>query len=561
MSFSDFQRIKQIGKGAFGIVYLVRRNKDKIIYALKQVQISKMSSKEKSNALNEIRILASITHKNIISYKECFFDDKTQSLNLVMEYADDGDLSSKIQSHLKAKLYFYENEIWSILIQMVRGLKALHDMKIMHRDLKSANIFLMKNGLCKLGDMNVSKEAKMDMLHTQTGTPYYASPEVWSRLSYDYKSDIWSIGCILYELCCLNLPFLGKKIEDVYSNVVKANYKPIPSCYSSDLANIIDLILKVNPQQRLDCDGLLNHPIVFSKYNELNLLDSYSIKEKGDEVDKENNRLIASIHFKVMNDLKKVLPKSKKYNSNNNVRATKRNSNTIKRPESSNIQNSKKHTIIRSRSSSQVKANNNTDINKNIREPEPDTSLRLNRSKTPCNKIKRNIINTAKTKTKTNVITTQIQESNISLPINRHYSNQCNKYTTPHKNQIPNNSVQSTNPNSKCSNKKARQTKETSNEDREELSHVLIEKQDLDMKNIIEEKISLTSSKSNERPQSCGMRKAPLSHYQCIDQSKHALINPIKIIERHNLKHFIPSHMQIKLKTIYMFKKNALTNI
>jgi len=90
-----------------------------------------------------------------------------------------------------------ESECWSYLIQLLKGLQALHDLKIVHRDIKSANIFMNKDGTVKLGDMNVSKVAKNGLLSTQTGTPYYASPEVWRDKPYDCKSDIWSLGCVL----------------------------------------------------------------------------------------------------------------------------------------------------------------------------------------------------------------------------------------------------------------------------------------------------------------------------------------------------------------------------
>lgn len=86
---------------------------------------------------------------------------------------------------------------------MLKGLQALHDRQIVHRDIKCANVFLTKDGMLKLGDLNVSKVAKRGLLQTQTGTPYYASPEIWQDKPYDYKSDIWSIGCVLYEICAL----------------------------------------------------------------------------------------------------------------------------------------------------------------------------------------------------------------------------------------------------------------------------------------------------------------------------------------------------------------------
>ena len=174
---------------------------------MKRVKIIQLQEKEKQNALNEIRILASLNHKNIIGYKEAFFDEESQTLNIIMEYANDGDLSSKIKYNLKNGLIFRENIIWSYIIQLLEGINYLHENKIIHRDLKSANLFLMKDGTLKIGDLNVSKIAKMGIAFTQAGTPYYASPEVWLDKSYDNKSDIWSIGCIIYELCMLKTPF------------------------------------------------------------------------------------------------------------------------------------------------------------------------------------------------------------------------------------------------------------------------------------------------------------------------------------------------------------------
>ncbi len=174
---------------------------------MKKVKMGKLSSKEKENALNEVRILASVEHDTIIGYKEAFFEDASLSLCLVMDFADDSDLYQKILKMQKANQYFEEREIWAIFIQMVRALNVLHSRKILHRDLKSANVFLSRTAHAKLGDLNVSKVAKKGLLYTQTGTPYYASPEVWKDQPYDSKSDIWSLGCVLYEVCTLKPPF------------------------------------------------------------------------------------------------------------------------------------------------------------------------------------------------------------------------------------------------------------------------------------------------------------------------------------------------------------------
>jgi len=221
MSLSDFESIREIGKGAFSTVSLVKRKADSNIYAMKRVKINQLNIKERENALNEVRILASINHPNIIEYKEAFFDEDSKTLNIIMEFADDGDMDTKIKNHIKNKTFFTEIEIWSYIIQMAKALKSLHNNKIMHRDLKSANVFLNKNGDIKLGDLNVSKVVKTGVAYTQTGTTYYASPEVWADKPYDTKSDIWSMGCVIYEICALKPPFKGNSLEQLFKSVTK----------------------------------------------------------------------------------------------------------------------------------------------------------------------------------------------------------------------------------------------------------------------------------------------------------------------------------------------------
>lgn len=145
---------------------------------------------------------------------------------------------------------------------MVMGLKALHDLKICHRDIKCANIFLTTKREVKLGDLNVSKVAKREMLTTQTGTPYYASPEVWKDRPYDYKSDIWSLGCVLYEMITLRPPFKSNDMKGLYKKVVAVDYPPIPGIYSSDLSVLVRYMLQGNPSLRFSCDQLLQLSIV-----------------------------------------------------------------------------------------------------------------------------------------------------------------------------------------------------------------------------------------------------------------------------------------------------------
>ena len=129
----NFEIIKDIGNGSFGVVFQVKRKIDGKIYALKRVNLTNLNPKERMNSLNEIRFLSSISHQNIISYKESFYEEKTGFLNLVLEYANDGDLHSKIFQQKNKKEYLKEKIIWSIFIQILKGLKVLHDNNLIHR--------------------------------------------------------------------------------------------------------------------------------------------------------------------------------------------------------------------------------------------------------------------------------------------------------------------------------------------------------------------------------------------------------------------------------------------
>jgi NIMA (never in mitosis gene a)-related kinase len=204
-----------------------------------------LTDKERENALNEVRILASIDEPNVISYKEAFIDEPSSTLILVMEFADNGDLYQKICNYQKRETYIKEKKIWYVFIQIVRGLRAFHVRKILHRDMKSANIFLFKDMQTKLGDLNVSKiiKQKDQLSYTQTGTPYYASPEVWKDMPYDSKSDIWSMGCLLYELCALVPPFRADDMQGLYKKVIKGKYPRIPDHFSQEMATVIKFML------------------------------------------------------------------------------------------------------------------------------------------------------------------------------------------------------------------------------------------------------------------------------------------------------------------------------
>ena len=294
MSLSNFEIGKLLGKGSFGSVNIVTRKLDNKIYAMKRVNLSHSPKNEIEAALNEIRLLASLSHPNIIGYKETFYDDPSFTLNIVMEFADGGDLAKKIEYQKKHHSLFAENLIWEWIFQLLNGLVYLHSHQIMHRDLKSANIFLMSNGVVKIGDLNVSKLSKSNYARTKTGTPYYLAPEVWEDR-----------GCIIYELCTLFPPFRGTNFKELFNNIKKGIFKPISNNYSDDLKKIINWMLITNPNKRLSASDLLNSDIVQKR------IKNNSRKDIIEKISKSNKNihLIGTIKMpRNLRDINRVLP-------------------------------------------------------------------------------------------------------------------------------------------------------------------------------------------------------------------------------------------------------------
>ena len=204
-STTDFEFLGKLGKGSFGIVYKVRRKADKNIYVLKQINIAQMNTKLRSAALNEVKILSSLDNPYIVKYYDSFVEKNL--LNIVMEFCEGGDLSNHIRNQMGRPLT--ENKIWKFFIQSCMGLDYIHKRKILHRDIKSMNIFLSKDEDIRIGDLGVAKMLceTANFAHTMVGTPYYLSPEMCEERPYNEKSDVWALGCVLYELCTQKHPF------------------------------------------------------------------------------------------------------------------------------------------------------------------------------------------------------------------------------------------------------------------------------------------------------------------------------------------------------------------
>lgn len=145
-----------------------------------------------------------------------------------------------------------EAKIWKLFIEMCQGLRYLHSNKILHRDIKTINMFLGKDDKVKIGDLGVAKllGQTQNMAHTIVGTPYYLSPELCEEKPYNHKSDIWSLGCVLYELCTFKHPFEAKNQGSLIMKIVKGQFIPISTSYSQDLHHLIGQLLLKDYKKR-----------------------------------------------------------------------------------------------------------------------------------------------------------------------------------------------------------------------------------------------------------------------------------------------------------------------
>ena len=257
-----FAKEKKIGEGAFGKAWLVHRKDDlNSRFVIKEVNISKMSRREKDDARNEITVLSQMKHPNIVSYQGSF--EEAGKLFILMDYCDGGDLHTKISS-LKNQL-FEEDQIVNWFVQLCLGIKHIHDRKILHRDIKTQNIFLNRQAtIVKVGDFGISKvmNSTVELARTCIGTPYYLSPEICEGRPYNHKSDVWSLGCVLYELVSLKHAFEAGNMNNLVLKIIKGSYPALPTKYSKDLRNLVGLLLKRHPRDRPSVNEILKTPII-----------------------------------------------------------------------------------------------------------------------------------------------------------------------------------------------------------------------------------------------------------------------------------------------------------
>ncbi|KAE8600551.1 hypothetical protein XENTR_v10013305 [Xenopus tropicalis] len=265
----DYEVLYTIGSGSYGKCQKIRRRSDGKLLVWKELDYGTMTEAEKQMLVSEVNLLRELKHPNIVRYYDRIIDRTNTTLYIVMEYCEGGDLASLIAKCTKERQYLEEDFILRIFSQLALALKDCHKRSdgghtVLHRDLKPANIFLDAKNNVKLGDFGLARILHHDSSFAKTfvGTPYYMSPEQMNRMSYNEKSDIWSLGCLLYELCALSPPFTAYNQKELAEKIREGRFRRIPYRYSEELNQVITNMLHLKDYLRPSIEEILQHHLL-----------------------------------------------------------------------------------------------------------------------------------------------------------------------------------------------------------------------------------------------------------------------------------------------------------
>ncbi|KFP42989.1 Serine/threonine-protein kinase Nek4, partial [Chlamydotis macqueenii] len=230
-------------------------------YVIKKLNLKNASSRERKAAEQEAQLLSQLKHPNIVTYRESW-QGEDGLLYIVMGFCEGGDLYHRLKEQ-KGKL-LPENQVVEWFVQIAMALQYLHEKHILHRDLKTQNVFLTRTNIIKVGDLGIARvlENQYDMASTLIGTPYYMSPELFSNKPYNYKSDVWALGCCVYEMATLKHAFNARDMNSLVYRIIEGKLPPMPEDYSPHLVEIIRTMLSKKPEERPSVKNILRQPYI-----------------------------------------------------------------------------------------------------------------------------------------------------------------------------------------------------------------------------------------------------------------------------------------------------------
>ncbi|NWI91188.1 NEK11 kinase, partial [Pitta sordida] len=362
---------RKIGNGSFGSVYLVSDRKAKQgeeLKVLKKISVGDLKPNETVEANLEAQLLSKLDHPAIVKFYASFVEQ--DSFCIITEYCEGGDLDYKIQEYRDSGKIFTPSQVIGWFIQLLLGVNYMHERRILHRDLKAKNVFL-KDNLLKIGDFGVSclLMGSCDLATTFTGTPYYMSPEVLKHQGYNTKSDIWSLGCILYEMCCMSHAFTGQNFLSVVLKIVEGDTPSLPNRYPSQLNAVLCskpglLVNYKNPSLRPAADEILKTPYIHEQLKTIQYkFTNMTTKDKAFNWQKETAPILGAVQRKVHLQTLQELSEVQKMTPRERMRLRKLNATDEKAKKLKQLaeekyqENVKRMQEFRSRNSQQLNVN------------------------------------------------------------------------------------------------------------------------------------------------------------------------------------------------------------